>query len=127
MRGMWTLLVVAACVLAGLTGLTSAIVVSSLPPVSSRADPGGGHPLLERIENLPSLVAPLQAGLGLDLAPDRAQPQVPGISTATRHVRSPEEAAVSGDMHPATDRVMALLVGWVLLASLGGGLLAPRN
>jgi hypothetical protein len=124
---MWTLVVVVACVVAGLTGLASAIVVSHLAPVSSPPGPGAGHPLLQRIENLPSLVEPLQAGLGLDTAPDQTQPSVPRVSTATRHVRSPEEAALSGELHPATDRVMALLVGWVLLASLGGGLLAPRH
>jgi hypothetical protein len=48
-------------------------------------------------------------------------------STATRHVPTPEEAALTGALHPATDRVMALLIGWILLALLGGGLLVPRR
>jgi len=130
MRGMWTLMIVVGCVVAGLAGLTSALVVSHLAPAASHPaapEPAGDHPLLERIGNLPSLVAPLRAGLGLDRSADQGQPTVPTMSTATRHVRSPEEAAMSGEQHPATDRVMALLIGWVLLASLGGGLLAPRT
>lgn len=44
------------------------------------------------------------------------------LSYATRHVPSREEAAMTGALHPATDRVMVLLTGWVLLALTGGGL-----
>ena len=48
-------------------------------------------------------------------------------STATRHVPTEAEAALTGALHPATDRVMALLIGWILLALLGGGMLVPRR
>lgn len=119
MRGMWALAVVSTCVVAGLAGLTSAMAVAG-----SAHEPG--RPALE-LSLLPALVAPFRAGLGMEDAPGRIDAAVPRTSTATRHVRSPGQAAETGELHPATDRVMILLVGWVLLASLGGGLLAPRH
>jgi hypothetical protein len=52
---------------------------------------------------------------------------LPLTSYATRHVPSPEEAALTGAMHPATDRVMTYLIAWVMMALVGGGLLAGRD
>lgn len=111
MRGIWTVTVVVACVLVGLVGLTGVIIAESVPAAPALVQPALVHPAMVQ----PALVQP-----NLD------EP-VPRTSIATRHVRSPEEASMSGAMHPATDRVMALLIGWALLALLGGGLVAPRH
>ncbi len=51
---------------------------------------------------------------------------VPRTSIATRHIPDRTDAAEAGSLHPATDRAMALLIGWALLALLGGGLFAGR-
>ena len=55
-----------------------------------------------------------------------SRPKVPLPSTATRHVPGPGEPPRTGP-DPATDRAMALVVGWAVLALVGGGLLAGRR
>ena len=107
MRGIWAVVVVLVCVLAGLLGLTGVILAESVAP----------SPALVQ----PALVQPAP------VRPAELRPVVSRVSIATRHVRTAQEAAATGALHPATDQVMALLVGWVLLAMLGGGLLAPRH
>lgn len=65
----------------------------------------------------------------LGAASARAIPIKPGaplISTAVRHVPKPGEPSSPGVLHPATDKAMALLVGWIMLALIAGGLCAGR-
>ncbi|WP_156934817.1 hypothetical protein [Pseudonocardia spinosispora] len=54
------------------------------------------------------------------------KPGAPLISTAVRHVPKPGEPSSPGVLHPATDKAMALLIGWIMLALIAGGLCAGR-
>jgi hypothetical protein len=48
----------------------------------------------------------------------------PITATAVMHVPTPEQPASEGQMAPLTDKAMVLLVGWVMLVLLGGGVCA---
>jgi hypothetical protein len=127
LRGFWAVAVVLVCVLAGLLGLTGAILAESVPPSPALVQPALVQPALVQPALVrPALVRPALVRPAL-VRPAEIQQAVSRVSIATRHVRTAEEAAMTGAMHPATDQVMALLIGWVLLAMLGGGLLAPRH
>lgn len=58
-------------------------------------------------------------------APSR--PAMPFVATATRHTPISTRALPPGVEDPATDRAMALLVGWGLVVLVGGGLFAGRR
>lgn len=45
-------------------------------------------------------------------------------ATAVMHVPTPEQPASEGQMAPLTDKAMVLLIGWVMLVLLGGGVCA---
>jgi len=58
-------------------------------------------------------------------APER--PGTPFVATATRHQPASSRELPPGVENPVTDRAMALLVGWAMLALVGGGLFASRR
>jgi hypothetical protein len=60
-----------------------------------------------------------------EAAPER--PGAPFVATATRHLPSSTRALPAGVENPVTDRAMALLIGWAMLALVGGGLFAGRR
>jgi hypothetical protein len=69
--------------------------------------------------------------LGAAVAPDAAVPggsarRVPA-STATRHIPAPGERVGRRGVNPATDRAMALLIGWGTLVLICGGLCCGRR
>jgi hypothetical protein len=45
-------------------------------------------------------------------------------ATAVMHVPTPGQPASDGQMEPLTDKAMVLLIGWVMLVLLGGGICA---
>ncbi|MGI8814114.1 MAG: hypothetical protein ACR2G2_02140 [Pseudonocardia sp.] len=133
-----------ACALVGLLGLTGATLADSASGEPAVFEPALAQPAVI----VPALGQPAPPALAQPATvepataqpataqPATAQPALAQLavarpawraSTATRHVPTRAESALTGAMHPATDRVMALLIGWVLLAVLGGGLLAPRR
>lgn len=69
--------------------------------------------------------------LGAAVAPDAALPAGPPrrvpASTATRHIPAPGERVDHRGMNPATDRAMALLIGWGTLVLICGGLCCGRR
>lgn len=51
----------------------------------------------------------------------------PMRATAVLHVATPSQPASPGQMDPITDKAMVLLVGWVMLVTLGGGVCVGRR
>lgn len=51
----------------------------------------------------------------------------PMRATAVLHVPTPEQPASPGQMDPITDKAVVLLVGWVMLVMLGGGVCVGRR
>lgn len=60
-------------------------------------------------------------------ASSAAKPVTPFVATATRHDPASTRALPAGVEDPATDRAMTLLVGWVVVVMVGGGLFAGRR
>ncbi len=115
MRGIRVVAVTLACIVAGILGLTGAALVDGEPS--------------EQAVVSPAVIAPGVDGSAPvwgDAAAGNAHPDssVAPTSFATRHVPTQAESELTGALHPATDRVMTLMIGWMLLAILGGGLLA---
>lgn len=108
------MVVTLACVVAGILGLTGAALVDGEPS--------------EQAVVAPAVIAPgtgNSAPLWGDAASGNGQDPGPAhTSFATRHVPTQAESELTGALHPATDRVMTLMIGWMMLAILGGGLLA---
>lgn len=114
MRGIRGVAVTLACIVAGILGLTGAALVDGEPSEQAVVAPAVIAPGAENS-------APVwgDAASGNEHDPGMAH-----TSFATRHVPTQAEAELTGALHPATDRVMTLMIGWMLLAILGGGLLA---
>jgi hypothetical protein len=49
------------------------------------------------------------------------------VAIATRHAPTSTKDLPPGVENPVTDRALALLVGWTMLALIGGGLFAGRR
>jgi hypothetical protein len=73
-----------------------------------------------------STAAPELAAPGL-AAPGLAAPDAPFVAIATRHAPTSTKDLPPGVENPVTDRALALLVGWTMLALIGGGLFAGRH
>jgi len=121
-RGIRVVAVTLACIVAGILGLTGAALVDGQPSEQALVAPAVIAPGVEG-----SMPARGDAATGNEQSADPAH-----TSFATRHVPTQAESELTGALHPATDRVMTLMIGWMLLAILGGGLLAggakaPRN
>ena len=104
-----------ACIVAGILGLTGVALVDGEPS--------------EQAVVQPAVIAPGVEGSTTPVWGDTASQKerdssVAPTSFATRHVPTQAEAELTGALHPATDRVMTLMIGWMLLAILGGGVLA---
>ncbi|HEY4008307.1 MAG TPA: hypothetical protein VGM60_24420 [Pseudonocardia sp.] len=52
------------------------------------------------------------------------EPGAPLVATAIRHVPRPGEPASPDGLDPAADKAMVLLIGWSMLALLGGSVIA---
>jgi len=104
-----------ACIVAGILGLTGAALVDGQPSEQALVAPAMIAPGAET-------AAPMwgDAATGNEQSAD----SLAHTSFATRHVPTQAEAELTGALHPATDRVMTLMIGWMLLAILGGGILA---
>ncbi|HTF54625.1 MAG TPA: hypothetical protein VK735_44895 [Pseudonocardia sp.] len=83
-------------------------------PVDHADSPGGRHLLIGAVCDQRDEAAPRRPG-------------APFVATATRHVPSSTRALPPGVENPVTDRAMALLIGWAMLALVGGGLFAGRR
>lgn len=68
-------------------------------------------------------------GVACDQHDERASvpPGKPFVATATRHLPISERALPPGVENPVTDRAMALVIGWAMLALVGGGLFVGRR
>jgi hypothetical protein len=60
-------------------------------------------------------------------APASVPPGKPFVATATRHLPASPRALPPGVENPVTDRAMALVIGWAMLALIGGGLFVGRR
>lgn len=116
MRGIRVVAVTLACIVAGILGLTGAALVDGQPSEQALVAPAVIAPGVEG-----STSAWGDAATGNEQSAD---PDMAHTSFATRHVPTQAESELTGALHPATDRVMTLMIGWMLLAILGGGLLA---
>jgi hypothetical protein len=103
-----------ACIVAGILGLTGAALVDGEPSEQAVVAPAVITP---GAENSAPVWGDAASG-------NEHDPSVAHTSFATRHVPTQAESEATGALHPATDRVMTLMIGWMLLAILGGGLLA---
>lgn len=86
---------------------------------------------LDRAGSMHRAGAGCEEWLGAAAAPDAAGPggsarRVPA-STATRHLSAPGERIGHRGPNPATDRAMALLIGWGMLVLICGGLCCGRR
>jgi hypothetical protein len=112
-----------ACVLGATLGTAGASYAGALaecvsdPVQSVRPLPAGGVTLVEPA---------CQARLGAT-ASTPVEPGSPVIATAVRHVPRPGEPASLGGPDPATDKAMALVIGWMVLVLLAGGVCAGRR
>lgn len=61
------------------------------------------------------------------MAPGLAAPGAPFVAIATRHAPTSTKDLPPGVENPVTDRALALVVGWTMLALIGGGLFAGRR
>ena len=59
--------------------------------------------------------------------PASLPPGKPFVATATRHLPASARALPPGVENPVTDRAMALVIGWAMLALIGGGLFVGRR
>ncbi|HEX4359291.1 MAG TPA: hypothetical protein VH141_17300 [Pseudonocardia sp.] len=59
--------------------------------------------------------------------PASVPPGKPFVATATRHLPASPRALPPGVENPVTDRAMALVIGWAMLALIGGGLFVGRR
>jgi hypothetical protein len=68
-------------------------------------------------------------GVACDQHEERASvpPGKPFVATATRHLPLSGRALPPGVENPVTDRAMALVIGWAMLALVGGGLFVGRR
>ncbi|HEY1968353.1 MAG TPA: hypothetical protein VGH89_10425 [Pseudonocardia sp.] len=105
-----------------------AVPADTLPPAAAPpATPAGSNastasevspdPGYSAAGATPGLIA--AGGSTGGLAPMRA--------TAVLHVATPSQPASPGQMDPITDKAMVLLVGWVMLVTLGGGVCVGRR
>ena len=83
-------------------------------PVDHADSPAGRHLLIGAVCDQRDEAAP-------------GRPGAPFVATATRHLPSSTRALPPGVENPVTDRAMALLIGWAMLALVGGGLFAGRR
>lgn len=118
MRGIRVVAVTLACIVAGILGLTGAALVDGEPWEQAVVQPAVIAPGAEGS-------APVWGGAAASNEQSADSSMAP-TSFATRHVPTQAESAMTGALHPATDRVMTLMIGWMLLAVLGGGVLAGR-
>lgn len=84
-----------------------------------------------RVRREPAAGVACEKRLGAAVAPDAAVPggSARGVpaSTATRHLSAPGERVGRRGANQATDRAMALLIGWGTLVLICGGLLCGRR
>jgi hypothetical protein len=105
-----------ACIVAGILGMTGVALVDGQPSEQALVTPAVIAPGVE--DSVPVWG---DAAAGNEQSTD---PSTAHTSFATRHVPTQAESELTGALHPATDRVMTLMIGWMLLAILGGGVLA---
>ena len=115
MRGIRVVAVTLACIVAGILGLTGVALVDGEPSEQALVAPAVIAP---GAENSTPVWGDAAAGN------EQADASLAHTSFATRHVPTQAESELTGALHPATDRVMTLMIGWMLLAILGGGVLA---
>ncbi|MBO0872787.1 MAG: hypothetical protein J2P19_05295 [Pseudonocardia sp.] len=127
------LVIVMACAVGAVLGMGT----FALAQVASGCGGSSGSGLMGAIVRTAAPVGSHRAGagceerLGAAVAPDAAVPggtarRLPA-STATRHVSAPGERIGRRGANPATDRAMALLIGWGTLVLIFGGLLCGRR
>ena len=114
MRGIRVVAVTLACIVAGILGLMGVALVDGEPSEQAVVQPAVIAPGVEGS-------APVWGDAASGNEQDSSTAHT---SFATRHVPTQAESERTGALHPATDRVMTLMIGWMLLAILGGGLLA---
>lgn len=119
MRGIRVVAVTLACIVAGILGLTGAALVDGEPSEQALVAPAVIAPGLGGTTGSTPVWGDAAAGNEKSSDPNLAH-----TSFATRHVPTQAESELTGALHPATDRVMTLIIGWMLLAILGGGVLA---
>jgi hypothetical protein len=103
-----------ACIVAGILGLTGVALVDGEPSEQAVVQPAVIAPGVETSTPV----------WGDAASGNEQDSSLAHTSFATRHVPTQAESEITGALHPATDRVMTLMIGWMLLAILGGGLLA---
>jgi hypothetical protein len=108
------LLCTVACIFGAVLGTAGASYTDSAPDC-------GAHPTAQ---------APPACAQRLGATATATEPGAPGapgaplVATAVRHVPRPGEPASPGALDPAADKAMVLLIGWAMLALLGGSVIA---
>jgi len=127
------LVVALACAVGAVLGLSSATLAdATLAACGGTAAERSAHPG-PAVRPVDHAEAPGQRHLLIGAVCDRRDevapegPGAPFVATATRHLPSSARALPPGVANPVTDRAMALLVGWAMLALVGGGLFAGRR
>jgi hypothetical protein len=137
-RRVRALVIVIACVVGAVLGLGTFALAQVASGCGGSSGPGliGASSRAEtETTPRPALFQPRHVGceerLGAAVAPDAAVPggsarTVPA-STATRHIPAPGEQVGRRGVNLATDRAMALLIGWGTLVLICGGLCCGRR
>jgi hypothetical protein len=119
------LVIMFACVVGALLGLSTFGMTEVASQCGGFAEPGAGEP---ESGSWPTEFCEERLGSAA------VAPGAPGASatallpsTATRHVPTGAEPGGRRGPNPVTDRAMAMLIGWMLLALIGGGFCAGRR